>query len=56
MLIKKSIETPKGTVQFEGELSQKELDAVLQIGLSVIFMRGGGFYSPEPAPEGASLQ
>jgi hypothetical protein len=56
MLVKKSVETPKGTVQFEGELSQQELDAVLQIGLSVIFMRGGSFYSPEPAPERAMLQ
>ena len=28
MLVNKSIETPQGTVKFEGELEQKELDFV----------------------------
>lgn len=40
MLINKSIETAEGTVKFEGELEQKELDFVLKIGLNTLMQMG----------------
>lgn len=40
MLVNKSIETPEGTVRFEGELEQKELDFILKIGLNVLLTQG----------------
>lgn len=40
MLVSKSIETPQGTVKFEGELEQKELDFVIKIGLNVLLQQG----------------
>jgi len=40
MLVNKSIETPNGTVKFEGELEQKELDFVLKIGLNTLLTAG----------------
>ena len=40
MLVNKSIETEKGTVKFEGELEQKELDFVLKIGLNTLLQMG----------------
>lgn len=40
MLVSKSIETPQGTVKFEGELEQVELDFVLKIGLNTLMQMG----------------
>jgi hypothetical protein len=40
MLINKSFETKQGTVKFEGELEEKELDLVLQIGLNYLLQQG----------------
>lgn len=40
MQISKSIETPEGTVKFEGEISGKELDIVLQFGLLSLMSKG----------------
>lgn len=40
MLVSKSIETPQGTVKFEGELEQKELDFVIKIGLNLLLQQG----------------
>ena len=40
MQISKSIETPEGTVKFEGEISGMELDIVLQMGLLTLMSRG----------------
>lgn len=40
MQINKAIETEQGTVKFEGELSQKELDVVLGIGLNYLLVKG----------------
>lgn len=40
MQINKTIETPEGTVKFEGELEQKELDLVIQIGLNYLLQQG----------------
>ena len=37
MLVNKSFETPQGTVKFEGELEEKELDLVLKVGLNFLF-------------------
>ena len=40
MLINKSIQTAEGTVKFEGELEEKELDLVIQIGLNYLLQTG----------------
>jgi hypothetical protein len=40
MLVNKTIETPEGTVKFEGELEPKELDLVIQIGLNYLLQAG----------------
>ena len=40
MLVSKSIETPTGTIKFEGELEQNELDFVLKIGLNTLLTAG----------------
>jgi len=40
MLVNKSIETANGTIKFEGELEQKELDFVLKIGLNTLLTAG----------------
>jgi hypothetical protein len=40
MLVSKSLETAEGTVKFEGELEQKELDLVLKIGLNYLLQMG----------------
>jgi hypothetical protein len=51
MLINKSIETPEGTVKFEGELEQKELDFVLKIGLNTLMQLGAIPFTSKPAEE-----
>jgi len=40
MLVNKTIETDKGTVKFEGELEEAELDLVLRIGLNYLLANG----------------
>lgn len=40
MKVNKSFETPEGIVKFEGELSQEELDYVLQLGLNTLLVMG----------------
>lgn len=40
MEIKKAIKTDKGTVLFEGELSDEEFDFVLTVGLNELFQHG----------------
>lgn len=40
MLVSKTIETPQGTVKFEGELEQQELDFVIKIGLNYLLQNG----------------
>ena len=40
MKIDKSIETPEGSIKFEGELNDKELDLVVEIGLNVLLAQG----------------
>jgi hypothetical protein len=40
MQISKAVETPEGTVKFEGEISGLELDIVLQMGLLTLMSRG----------------
>lgn len=34
------LETPVGTLTFKGELSQKELDAVVTVGLNYLLLTG----------------
>ena len=41
MKIDKKIETPIGTVVFQGELTEQELDHVIELGLLVLMSRGG---------------
>lgn len=40
MLVSKSVETENGTIKFEGELEQRELDFVLKVGLNYLLMQG----------------
>ena len=40
MLVNNTIETPEGTVKFEGELSQAELNLVVQLGLHALLQAG----------------
>lgn len=40
MLVNKSVETPQGTVKFEGELEQQELDFILKVGLNFLLQNG----------------
>jgi hypothetical protein len=40
VLINKTIETEEGTVKFEGELEQAELDLVLSLGLNFLLQQG----------------
>lgn len=40
MHVNKTIETPQGTVVFEGELEEKELDLVLKVGLNFLLQMG----------------
>lgn len=40
MHVNKTLETPEGTVKFEGELEPKELDLVLKIGLNFLLQTG----------------
>jgi hypothetical protein len=40
MLVKKVIETDKGTVKFEGELEEAELDLIIRIGLNYLLAQG----------------
>ena len=40
MLVNKVVETENGSVTFQGELSDVELDYVLQVGLNVLLQQG----------------
>jgi len=40
MEISKVLETPQGTVEFKGSLTQEEADYVIKIGLSVLLQQG----------------
>lgn len=51
MHVSKTLETPEGTIKFEGELEQKEADLVVKIGLSVLF-NSGALQSIVPSIEG----
>ena len=45
MQVNKSFETPEGTVKFEGELTQTELDYVLRVGLNYLLGAGAINYT-----------
>lgn len=40
MKVDKILETPEGTIQFQGELKGKELDAVITVGLHYLLSVG----------------
>lgn len=40
MKVKKSIETPDGSVTFEGELNSDEVDLILGVGLNFLLQQG----------------
>lgn len=40
MKVDKVFETPEGTVRFQAELTQKELDAVVTVGLNYLLQVG----------------
>lgn len=40
MKVAKTFETPDGTVHFEGELSQEELDLIISVGINFLMQQG----------------
>ena len=40
MKVRKTLETPEGTVTFEGDLTQDEVDLVLGVGLNFLLQQG----------------
>jgi hypothetical protein len=57
MLVNKTIETPTGSIKFEGELEQQEVDYVMQIGLNTLLLRGAiPFTTKQPAPYTGTTQ
>lgn len=54
MKIKKSLETPEGTVVFEGEISSDELDLILSVGLNYLLQQGAIPFRVSKASELAS--
>ena len=53
MYVSKVVETEEGTVSFEGELTEKELEAVVSVGLNVL-LKTGALVQLE-TPEGATV-
>jgi hypothetical protein len=53
--VKKSLETPDGTVSFEGELSSEELDLILSVGLNYLLQQGAIPLKILPSKDAASL-
>lgn len=47
MIVNKTVELPGGSVRFEGELDQTELDYVLSVGLSLLLLKGAMPYVVE---------
>jgi len=48
MYVKEVIETPEGKVSFEGVLTQKELQAVVSVGLNVLLRTGAIVQTEKP--------
>ena len=40
MHIEKTIELPTGTIRFEGEVTEEELDHIITMGLAFMYIRG----------------
>ena len=40
MKVRKTLETPEGSVTFEGDLTSEELDLVLGVGLNFLLQQG----------------
>lgn len=55
MKVSKVVETENGAVQFEGELSEKETDLVLQLGLNYL-IRAGAFPAVTSALQAAQKE
>ena len=55
MKVKKSLETPEGKVEFEGEISQEELDLVLTVGLNYLLQQGAIPFKILPAEHQAKM-
>lgn len=53
MYVSKVVETEDGTVSFEGELTEAELEAVVSVGLNVL-LKTGSLVQME-TPEGATV-
>ena len=54
MNVKHVVETEEGTVKFEGELSDKELEAVVTVGLNSL-LKLGVLFKIHEAPKDATL-
>ena len=40
MKIEKTIDLPTGTIRFEGEVTEEELDHIITMGLAFMYIRG----------------
>lgn len=47
MRLKSVIETPEGNVQFEGELSNEQVQFLLEVGLNVVLANGATPFATE---------
>jgi hypothetical protein len=56
MHVNKVVETPQGTIKFEGELSEAEADLVIKVGLNVLLQAGVlPVMGKEPSEEAAII-
>jgi hypothetical protein len=55
MKIDKKLDVPEGIVHFVGEVSEEELDQLITLGLTMLYLRKA-FSTIETAPEGETLQ
>jgi len=54
MRVKKTIQLPNGNVQFDAELTQEQLDFVIEVGLGVILVNGASIMEERKAAEEAN--
>jgi hypothetical protein len=53
--VNKTLETPDGSVQFEGELSSEELEVIISVGLNFLLQQGAIPFKVMKESEAASL-
>lgn len=55
MKIDKKLNLPDGIVHFKGEVTDEELDAIIELGLTMLYLRKA-IKITETAPEGVTIQ